>query len=43
VKAAPRIPAARLITIGGHLFLGHDAEVRKHTTAFIRDVVTRNR
>jgi pimeloyl-ACP methyl ester carboxylesterase len=41
VKAAPRIPGARFITIdrGGHLFLGHDAEVCKETTAFIRDVV----
>ncbi len=28
--AAPRIPGARLVTVerGGHLFLGHDAEVK---------------
>jgi hypothetical protein len=45
VKAAPRMTGARFITIDrrGHLFLGHDAGVRKQTTAFIRDVVPGNR
>jgi pimeloyl-ACP methyl ester carboxylesterase len=35
--AASRIPGARLVTIerGGHLFLGHDAEVRKEIGAFV--------
>jgi pimeloyl-ACP methyl ester carboxylesterase len=32
-QAASRIPGARLVTIegGGHLFLGHDAEVRRRS------------
>jgi pimeloyl-ACP methyl ester carboxylesterase len=36
-QAASRIPGARLVTIerGGHLFLGHDAEVRKAISAFV--------
>lgn len=36
-RAAPRIPGARLATIerGGHLFLGHDAEVRNEISAFV--------
>jgi pimeloyl-ACP methyl ester carboxylesterase len=35
--AASRIPGARLVTIerGGHLLLGHDAEVRKEIGAFM--------
>ena len=35
--AAARIPGARLVTVdaGGHLFLGHQAEVRAATTEFI--------
>lgn len=34
---AARIPGARLVTIdsGGHLFLGHDADVRKEVSAFV--------
>jgi pimeloyl-ACP methyl ester carboxylesterase len=37
VEAAARIPGAKLVTIdrGGHLFLGHDAPVRKAIGAFI--------
>jgi pimeloyl-ACP methyl ester carboxylesterase len=37
VKAAARIPGAKLVTIdrGGHLFLGHDAQVRAAIGAFI--------
>jgi pimeloyl-ACP methyl ester carboxylesterase len=36
-QAASRIPGARLVTIerGGHLFLGHDAEVRNEISAFV--------
>jgi pimeloyl-ACP methyl ester carboxylesterase len=36
-QAASRIPGARLVTIerGGHLLLGHDAEVRKEISAFV--------
>jgi pimeloyl-ACP methyl ester carboxylesterase len=36
-QAASRIPGARLVTIerGGHLFLGHDGEVRKEISAFV--------
>jgi pimeloyl-ACP methyl ester carboxylesterase len=38
--AAARIPNARLVTIdgGGHLFLGHQAEVRAATTAFVSEI-----
>jgi pimeloyl-ACP methyl ester carboxylesterase len=34
--AASRIPGARFVTVerGGHLFLGHDADVRKQINAF---------
>jgi pimeloyl-ACP methyl ester carboxylesterase len=37
VTAAARIPGAKLVTIdrGGHLFLGHDAQVRAAIGAFI--------
>jgi pimeloyl-ACP methyl ester carboxylesterase len=40
VKAAARIPGAKLVTIdrGGHLFLGHDAQVRAAIGAFIASV-----
>jgi pimeloyl-ACP methyl ester carboxylesterase len=40
VKAAERIPGARLISIesGGHWFLGHDAEVREAIGTFIREL-----
>jgi len=40
VTAAARIPAAKLVTIdrGGHLFLGHDAQVRAAIGAFIASV-----
>jgi pimeloyl-ACP methyl ester carboxylesterase len=40
VAAAARIPGARLVTIdrGGHLFLGHDAQVRAAIGAFIASV-----
>ena len=40
VTAAARIPGARLVTIdrGGHLFLGHDAQVRAAIGAFIASV-----
>jgi pimeloyl-ACP methyl ester carboxylesterase len=40
VTAAARIPGARLVTIdrGGHLFLGHDAQVRAAIGAFIGSV-----
>jgi pimeloyl-ACP methyl ester carboxylesterase len=36
-QAVSRIPGARLVTIerGGHLFLGHDAEVRNEISAFV--------
>jgi pimeloyl-ACP methyl ester carboxylesterase len=36
-KAASRIPGARLVTIGrgGHLFIGHDAVVRKEISTFV--------
>jgi hypothetical protein len=36
-KAASRIPGARLVTIerGGHLYLGHDAVVRKEISTFV--------
>jgi pimeloyl-ACP methyl ester carboxylesterase len=39
-KAASRIPGAKLVTIeaGGHLFMGHDAEVRKEIGAFVQGV-----
>jgi pimeloyl-ACP methyl ester carboxylesterase len=40
VTAAARIPGARMVTIdrGGHLFLGHDAQVRAAIGAFIASV-----
>jgi len=40
VTAAARIPGAKLVTIdrGGHLFLGHDAQVRAAIGAFITSV-----
>jgi pimeloyl-ACP methyl ester carboxylesterase len=40
VRAAACIPGARLVTIdrGGHLFLGHDAQVRAAIGAFIASV-----
>jgi pimeloyl-ACP methyl ester carboxylesterase len=40
VEAAARIPGAELVTIdrGGHLFLGHDAQVRAAIGAFIASV-----
>jgi pimeloyl-ACP methyl ester carboxylesterase len=39
VAAAGRIPAARLVTIeaGGHMFIGHSAQVREAITIFIHD------
>jgi pimeloyl-ACP methyl ester carboxylesterase len=39
-EAAPRIPGAKFVTIGsgGHLFIGHDAEVRKAINAFVKEV-----
>jgi pimeloyl-ACP methyl ester carboxylesterase len=40
VTAAARIPGAKLVTIdrGGHLFLGHDAQVRAAIGAFLASV-----
>jgi pimeloyl-ACP methyl ester carboxylesterase len=40
VTAAACIPGARLVTIdrGGHLFLGHDAQVRAAIGAFLASV-----
>jgi pimeloyl-ACP methyl ester carboxylesterase len=40
VTAAARIPGAELVTIdqGGHLFLGHDAQVRAAIGAFLASV-----
>lgn len=40
-EAARRIPQARLITLpsGGHLFLGHDSDVRCEIHRFLREVV----
>jgi pimeloyl-ACP methyl ester carboxylesterase len=40
VEAAARIPGAKLVTIdwGGHLFLGHDAQVRAAIGAFLASV-----
>jgi pimeloyl-ACP methyl ester carboxylesterase len=42
VEAAERIPAAWLVTIegGGHLFLGHDVQVRDEITAFTEFVLS---
>jgi pimeloyl-ACP methyl ester carboxylesterase len=39
-RAASRIPRARLVTIeaGGHLFMGHDTEVREAIGAFVREL-----
>ncbi len=39
--AAARIPGARLVTIdsGGHLLLGHDADVGKQVSAFVASVM----
>jgi pimeloyl-ACP methyl ester carboxylesterase len=41
VKAATRIPGAKLVSIdrGGHLLLGHDAQVRTAVRGFIDSVV----
>jgi pimeloyl-ACP methyl ester carboxylesterase len=41
VQAASRIPGAKLVTIerGGHLFLGHDTQVRTAVRGFIDSVV----
>jgi pimeloyl-ACP methyl ester carboxylesterase len=38
VEAASRIPAAKLVSIdtGGHIFMGHDNEVREAIQAFVR-------
>lgn len=38
--AATRIPRAKLVTIerGGHLFLGHDAQVREEMGRFVRSI-----
>jgi pimeloyl-ACP methyl ester carboxylesterase len=43
VNAAARIPGATLATVdrGGHLFLGHDAQVRTAIGAFIQSVPPR--
>lgn len=40
-ETAARIPGARFVAIdsGGHLFLGHDAEVRKEVSAFVASVL----
>jgi pimeloyl-ACP methyl ester carboxylesterase len=40
VAAAPRIPNGSLITIerGGHLFLGHEAQVRAAINSFVTDL-----
>jgi pimeloyl-ACP methyl ester carboxylesterase len=45
VTAAGRIPDARLVAIdrGGHLFLGHDAQVRAAIGGFVDAVVQRER
>jgi pimeloyl-ACP methyl ester carboxylesterase len=42
VEAAERIPAARLVTIegGGHLFLGHEIQVRDEISAFTEFVLS---
>jgi pimeloyl-ACP methyl ester carboxylesterase len=39
--AAARIPGARFVAIdsGGHLFLGHDADVRKQVSRFVASVM----
>jgi pimeloyl-ACP methyl ester carboxylesterase len=39
-EAAARIPGAKLVTIeaGGHLFMGHDAQVREAIQAFVQGV-----
>jgi hypothetical protein len=41
VEAAARIPGARLVAIegGGHLFLGHDAEVGKEVSGFVASIL----
>jgi pimeloyl-ACP methyl ester carboxylesterase len=41
VEAARRIPGARLVAIdgGGHLFLGHDAEVGKEVSGFVASIL----
>jgi pimeloyl-ACP methyl ester carboxylesterase len=41
VEAAGRIPGARLVAIngGGHLFLGHHAEVGKEVTGFVASIL----
>ena len=40
VAAARRIPSGSLITIerGGHLFLGHEAQVRAAINSFVADL-----
>jgi pimeloyl-ACP methyl ester carboxylesterase len=40
VAAAPRIPHGSLVTIerGGHLFLGHEAQVRAAINSFVADL-----
>ena len=45
VTAAARIPGAKLVTIdrGGHLFLGHDAQVRAAIGAFLASVAQTGR
>lgn len=39
--AAPRIPGAKLVTIerGGHIFMGHDSEVREAIRAFVQTLL----
>jgi pimeloyl-ACP methyl ester carboxylesterase len=41
VEAAGRIPGARLVAIdsGGHLFLGHHAEVGKEVSGFVASIL----
>jgi pimeloyl-ACP methyl ester carboxylesterase len=41
VEAAGRIPGARLVAIdgGGHLFLGHHAEVGREVTGFVASIL----
>jgi pimeloyl-ACP methyl ester carboxylesterase len=41
VQAAARIPGARFVAIdgGGHLLLGHDAEVRREVSGFVASVL----
>jgi pimeloyl-ACP methyl ester carboxylesterase len=41
VEAAARIPGARFVALGGggHLFLGHDAEVGREVSGFVASVL----